>query len=636
MAEEALSRYRAVLETIGVDEATLALDDAGTLASPTLPELVSKARLPAIYTEDGADHDADVRFGELLGEGGMGRVFAAEQVALGREVAVKVPRGGATDLAASAQLLREAWVTGRLEHPNIVPVYLLGTAKDGSPLFVMKRIEGAPWSSLIHDPALARRYLGRSDDLLDAHLDVFLRVCQAVAFAHDRGVLHRDLKPDNVMIGSFGEVVVVDWGIAVSLRGDSRLPLARDAAGIAGTPAFMAPEMAAGASERLSERSDVYLLGGVLHELVTQRAPHDAPTPMQSLSLAYESAPQAYGPEVSDELAAILRRAMAREPDERYAGADELSRAVGAFRRHKSSRELAAAAQRRHETLRALLAREASGEPVEPALVHEAFSESRFGFRQAQVTWAENPAAKAGLVAATVDMIGYELAHDHPRAARVLLADLPHADEALDRAVAEAEARAAQREAQFQELVRFRDQVDTELGADDRSRALLAMAVFWFVASVGASALARGRGQTIGYREAWIAVSVHVALVLATHRWLQRKAMNLAQRRIGSTAVAGGAGLVAHWLLAWWCGLPFVAALAMFLLWLGMGWTVVAALWDRRAFSVSASYFAAALLTKLAPTWAIEIFGTATLLGFGALALTWRGGARDARATLPR
>ncbi len=632
MSDEALARYRTVLATIGVEEATLALDKGGTLASPTLPELVSKARLPSIFTEDTVGHDADVRLGELLGEGGMGRVLAAEQVALGREVAVKVPRGGAVDVAASAQLLREAWVTGRLEHPNIVPIYLLGTAKDGSPLFVMKRIEGAPWSALIHDTALARRYFRRSDDLFDAHLDVLERVCQAVAYAHDRGVLHRDLKPENVMIGAFGEVYVVDWGIAVSLREDSRLPLAREAAGISGTPAFMAPEMAAGAADRLSPRSDVYLLGGILHELVTLRAPHEAATPVQSLALAYESAPQAYGPEVSAELAGVLRRAMAREPADRFDGASSLAAAISAFRRHKSSRELAEAASRRQETLRALLEREAGGAAIEPALVHEAFSESRFGFRQALITWAENPAAKAGVSAVTVEMIGYELRHDHPRAARVLLAELSSPDPAVVRAVEESEARAQLREARFQELERFREQADTEAGADDRSLALLGMAIFWFIASLGTSVVARRTGAEIGYREALLAICVHVLLVLGTHRWLQRKAQNDAQRRIGFTAIAGGVGLVAHWVFGWWCGLSFGAALALFLLWLGMGWTVVGALWDRRALSVSAAYFVAALATKLAPAWPLEIFGTATLLGFGALALSWRGQRREAAA----
>lgn len=625
MSDEALSRYRTVLATLGVEEATLALDKGGTLASPTLPELVSKARLPAIFTEDGAEHDADVRLGEILGEGGMGRVYAAEQVALGREVAVKVPRGGAIDLAAGMQLLREAWVTGRLEHPNIVPIYLLGTAKDGSPLFVMKRIEGVPWSALIHDAALARRYFQRADDLLDAHLDVLERVCQAVAYAHDRGILHRDLKPENVMIGSFGEVYVVDWGIAVSLREDSRLPLARDVVGISGTPAFMSPEMASGAGSRLSERTDVYLLGGILHELVTLRAPHEAPTPVQSLAYAFESAPQQYGPEVSDELVGVLRRAMAREPEDRFDGAASLARAVAAFRRHKSSRDLAEAAARRLDTLRALLEREAGGTPVEPALVHEAFSESRFGYRQALITWPENHAAKAGLAAATVEMIGYELRHDHARAARVLLADLSHADEALTRAVYDAEARAERKEAKFLELMHFREQADVEVGADDRSLALLAMALFWFVASLGASVVARRTGAAIGYREALLAICVHVALVLGTHRWLQRKEFNDAQRRIGFTAIAGGVGLVAHWLFAWWCDLTFSAALALFFLWLGMGWTVVGALWDRRALSVAAAYFAATLATKLAPGWSVEIFGTATLLGFGTLALSWRG-----------
>jgi serine/threonine protein kinase len=207
--------------------------------------------------------------GKTLGEGGMGLVRAATQRSLGRQVAVKTLKPDAKNDQATLRLLREAWVTGSLEHPNIVPVYDLGLGEDGAPVIVLKLIEGSPWSDVARAPA------DHAEDLLEKNLRIFLQVCNAVALAHSRGVIHRDLKLENVMVGRFGEVYLVDWGIAVSLRPDptGRLPLASEAKEMAGTPAYMAPEMLG--SGVLTERTDVYLLGAILHELlvVTRRTP---------------------------------------------------------------------------------------------------------------------------------------------------------------------------------------------------------------------------------------------------------------------------------------------------------------------------------------------------------------------------
>jgi len=202
---------------------------------------------------------------QTIGEGGMGIVRLATQRSLGRKVAVKTLRPAARNEVATLRLLREAWVTGTLEHPNIVPVYDLGLDEDGSPIIVLKRIEGVEWGDIMRDANAARARYG-AEDLLEYNLRILLQLCNAVSLAHARGVLHRDLKPENVMIGSFGEVYLVDWGIAVSLTADAlgRLPLAVDQNEMAGTPYYMAPEML-GALGKLSVRTDVYLLGAILH-----------------------------------------------------------------------------------------------------------------------------------------------------------------------------------------------------------------------------------------------------------------------------------------------------------------------------------------------------------------------------------
>ncbi len=260
------------LKTLDAPPEPLATEPGETLpASSATPW--PRPSLPLLRTADVAEVTADVRVSTLLGEGGMGRVLAAEQVALGREVAVKVVRDGGRAADVDA-LLREALIAARLEHPNVVPVHLLGRGEDGAPIFVMRRIEGVPWSDVLRDAAAAPGMFADARDPLEMHLRVLLEVCGAVQFAHARGILHRDLKPENVMLGAFGEVYVVDWGIALNLADDPRLPRIADARGVVGTPAYMAPEMALGDAAALSPRTDVYLLGAVLHRVLTGAPPH--------------------------------------------------------------------------------------------------------------------------------------------------------------------------------------------------------------------------------------------------------------------------------------------------------------------------------------------------------------------------
>src|SRR5262245_6963592 len=187
----------------------------------------------------------------LLGRGGMATVYLARDTTLDREVALKVLDWAGDDASAS-RLAQEARILASLEHPGIVPVHDFGVLADGRPFYAMKRVRGE---------RLDRWAQGR-----DVHerLAAFLRICDAVAFAHAYGVVHRDLKPANVMVGEFGEVLVLDWGIA-RVRGQP------EAAGIvAGTPDYMAPEQVRG-DRVVDERTDVFALGTMLAELGDRR-----------------------------------------------------------------------------------------------------------------------------------------------------------------------------------------------------------------------------------------------------------------------------------------------------------------------------------------------------------------------------
>jgi eukaryotic-like serine/threonine-protein kinase len=198
---------------------------------------------------------------ERIGSGGMGAVYKVEDTVLGRMVALKV--------VEEAGAVEEARIIAGLEHPGIVPVHDAGTLSDGSAFYAMKLVEGAPLSE----------YAGSLAD----RLRLLQKICEAVAFAHSRGVVHGDLKPANIMIGAFGEALVMDWGVAALAREPIR----------AGTVGYMAPESS------LTPQSDNYALGAILRDLVSDRTTRPA-------------------------MASMVAKAMAESPGERYASALDL------------------------------------------------------------------------------------------------------------------------------------------------------------------------------------------------------------------------------------------------------------------------------------------------------------------------
>ncbi len=298
-----------------------------------------------------------------LGRGGIGRVLIAHDVHLGREVAVKEllhrsdgPIGSRAstnprESLAAARFLREARLTGQLEHPNIVPVYELGTRADGTLYYTMKVVRGRNLASALEsvkgDGLRARmKFISHYADL-----------CDAIAYAHSRGVIHRDIKPENVMVGEFGETVVLDWGLAKpkhakDLRGDEaavaddpghastrttdagRGLAATDDGTLLGTPMYMSPEQAQGDLESIDERSDVWALGVVLYEILTGEVPFNGKTAVDLLLKIVNGGFEpvnAICPEAPPELAAIAEKALSRNPDDRYADARAMAEEVRSY-----------------------------------------------------------------------------------------------------------------------------------------------------------------------------------------------------------------------------------------------------------------------------------------------------------------
>ncbi len=319
---------------------------------------------------DASLHGGDFVVKRVVGQGGMGVVYIASQTSLNRDVAVKMILPNVDSENTRQKLVAEALVTGELEHPNIIPVYELGQTDKNKLFYAMKIVDGKPWSQEL--PANSERQ----------NIDILLRVADAVAFAHDKGVIHRDLKPENVMLGGYGEVLLMDWGLAVSKIDRGRAEPLDNTNAKAGTPAYMAPEMARGELDKIGPASDIYLLGAMLFEILTGRRPHGGRNVYICLMAAAENLFQPT--DRADSLMQVAYKAMATDPADRHAS-------VKAFQ--EDIREVLA----HTESLNLVKNAEASLEAAETDGSYEDYSQAIFAYREAIKLWDNNQAAHAGL-----------------------------------------------------------------------------------------------------------------------------------------------------------------------------------------------------------------------------------------------
>jgi serine/threonine-protein kinase len=345
----------------------------------------------------------------------MGAVLLSSDPELGRDLALKVMLGDCAARPDVVQRFREeAQVGGQLQHPGVVPVYELGKADDGRPYFTMKLVKGQTLAKLLKerpDPSHERVRL----------LKVFEQVCQAVGYAHSKGVIHRDLKPSNVMVGAFGEVQVMDWGLAkvlnpapapepatlhtaatvASLVRVSRAE--RDSAetqegDVLGTPAYMPPEQALGEVGRLDRRCDVFSLGAILCEVLTGRPPYTA---TDRVSLLRQARRAELGDALArleacgadEELVGLARRCLAAEPDDRPRDAGEVAQAVEAYLAGVEERARRAELERAAALARAEEAKQTAR--AEQARAREAEAREAAERRQAEEAWARAGEAEA-------------------------------------------------------------------------------------------------------------------------------------------------------------------------------------------------------------------------------------------------
>ncbi len=309
---------------------------------------------------------------ERIARGGMGTIYTVRDTVLGREVAMKVLSAPDPSGDLAGRLMAEARHLARLEHPNIIPVHDAGTLPDGRVFYVMTLVRGRRLDEW--------RAEGPSSP---AMLRLFQTVCGTVAFAHARGVIHRDLKPDNIMVGPFGEPLVMDWGVAKVLGASEVVsaghsggtsgpgethpgPTATLPGAVIGTPAWMAPEQARGEVQRLDARADVHALGGILHFLLSGRPPFEGDSPREVLTRVIESPPPSLRqavPAVPRSLQSICLKAMAKDPAGRYESALEMAGDIERYldglpvaAHRETPLEKGARVLRKHRTLALLVA----------------------------------------------------------------------------------------------------------------------------------------------------------------------------------------------------------------------------------------------------------------------------------------
>jgi eukaryotic-like serine/threonine-protein kinase len=523
-----------------------------------------------------AESTSDLVLRSTLGEGGMGRVHLAEQRSLARDVAVKTLKPGAPPEVAHA-LLREARLTGMLEHPGVIPVHALGVDAEGHPVLVMKRVEGTSFGARL--AGAPQRGAG-----LVSAIETLLRVSETLEFAHSRGVVHRDIKPENIMVGAFGEVYLLDWGIATTREAPDP--------SLVGTPAYMAPEMVLG--EPVDARTDVYLLGATLHEVLTGAPRHGGQTIVAAAHAAMLSEPVAYGAGVDELLASLANRATSRDPASRPPSAGAFREELAAFLRHRSARAMAEAALTRVGELEAVLAAEVV--PTDLAGAYRLLAEARFGLAQSLAESSSLAVAREGMRRCLRAAVELELRQDHVESAAAILRELDGAEPELEQRIDLGREQLAERQRERERLVKLERDLDPSRGAKRRTAPLV---LVWVVFTSIGIYLSTGAGR-VSPQNLVIAAFVGVVFV-GVGFYARRNSVGMSNafnRRAAGVLVVGSVAAFANRLVAWHTGRPAHETLAL----------------DLLSFAVVASAAAITLLPGLALCALPPLFGIAALL----------------------
>ncbi|MEM9860453.1 MAG: serine/threonine-protein kinase [Myxococcota bacterium] len=528
---------------------------------------------------------SELRVYESIAVGGSSIVLRGEQASLEREVVVKQPLGSREQV----RLEREAKILAVLEHPNIVPAHDLCWSSDGRPQLVLRRVEGQTWLALAEK---GERWNPDLRDPFEEAIRIAITICDALAYAHAKGIVHRDVKPSNIMLGSYGAVYLLDWDIAGTMRGfESSVPRLEDA--VAGTPAYMPPEQRAGHTDRLGPWTDTYLLAGSLVHVLTGRPPW--------MRQGEEFVRVELDRNLPRSLRGMLERALADDPARRFRSAQTMRHALEAFLQRRASEDVLARAKRLAE----VALREYRVGDRE--LGDQAALEAEALFRLAMGDMPDEIHVRTAYRTFTVARVEDALEREEVPVARRLLSALPNAPEPLLAKVRHAEGRA--RSAAVEIEAHRRDE-DRHLGAGVRHRILWIAGGAWCVAwGVGAFT-----GSILPVFFAVIAalVSLAFAHVLGT----RARVMNRLNRARLVSSLLLLVGLLPFILDAWFRDLPFQAlampASVLLFLWIS---SLVAVI-DRRAWPLAVLWVPVIAGTLVAPTVGKWLAGAA-------VSITW-------------
>ncbi len=575
----------------------------GDSARDGLPALLMNARAEA-------DLSAELQVRGVIGEGGMGQVLLATQKSLRRDVAIKTLKPEFADKYYTKALLHEAVLTGSLEHPNIVPVHAVGLDQNGKPLLVMKKIDGVSWETLLDDFAhegwqpLIKRFGNR----LRTNVEILMDVCDAVEFAHSRGILHRDIKPANVMIGTRGDVYLVDWGVAVRMTDHRVAPQS-----FAGTPSYMAPEMISNGFGPLGPYTDVYLLGATLHRALTGLPPHRGGSLQDVLANAVASVAITHSDRVPRELTALCHVSMQRESSLRLGSAAAFRERLVDCMSHVHSVSLAGTAVALLGELRALLVNPSEADPLRVARVG---NECRFAFGQALREWDENLDAKKGLQDCLDLLFDSEIARNNFDAAAAVAAEMTQRNPAHDQALNGLADKLKHAQDEAQRLQAYERDLDFRVSSQQRFR------MFMGVTAVGLVLTANSVRRALTH-DPLTAVELTkglalIMVILLGLIFLGRRAMlgTTSNRRVAIWSLGSLAAMLGHRLIVVHYGLPLSAMISVDFLLATTDFALGGALISPVFYWPLLTLVPAMLGAWIYPQYSAQVFGVGLSMGF--------------------
>jgi eukaryotic-like serine/threonine-protein kinase len=546
----------------------------------------------------------------FLGEGGMGQVQLVRQHTLQRDVAMKQIKPSRKTAQHIHSLLEEARRTGLLEHPNIIPIHAVGLDEDGLPAIVMKRVEGISWRTLILDDEHPT-WKGYQDKL-GRHIEIAMQICNALHFAHTRGIIHRDVKPENIMLGDFGEVYLLDWGLSLKPAED---PVSKS---VVGTLAYMAPEMLRGSAD-ITPQTDVYLLGASLHEALTKEPRHQGNSLMEVASSVGMSMPTFYYEDVPLELGAICNNAMHVNPRERYESAVAFREALASFLRHRSALALSDTAGEQLKQIQGL------ADKSDQKRLYKLFTEARFGFEQSLRLWEDNKVAKQGLIACLRLMFEQELSQQNVTSAEVLLAELPGEHPALSQQLQEVKAKLSAEQREQKRLSEFGHQLDLSVSSRQRLYFALAFAGFLVLLSISFLIMRHQSTAVDSYPMHIVASALGFILSLLL-TFIGKKSLlkTDVNRRMIYAFLFGTAAIPVVRLQGMLLKIPLPTLIPLELLLLGTGLGLLGASLQRGLFIPSGILLVGSVLTTALPHLWLEFWMLSYVLFMLSVAYVWK------------